>query len=586
MHIEDLHLNRRLFLGGTLTAGALGTTLAAESAAAATGGPRHDQRAGGQSTGVSDEVMRAVYEEVKTPFKYGPVVKTPEGAGNVDSPSVFRYQDHWYMVHLVFRNDGYETLLESSPDLVNWTLEGTILPFRPGAWDAQQAAGYIALQDTRWGGSAELGTYARRYWMSYLGGSDAGYEGGELSIGVASTADPSRPRPWVRLESPVLSPNDPDTRYWERSKLFKSTIIEAPRSMLGSRFVMYYNATGAGGYGNETIGMALSDDMVHWRRYREAPVVLPYEWHGVALIGDPQVVRVGDVWVMFFWNTIDTDPNGRFDSFACSYDLVSWRKWRGQALSSSTRSWDYSQATKPWLIKHEGVVYHFYNAQGEVHSRLGWPPRSTSAGRARSATWRCPPRIRSRSTPQLPSLTESPRTRRDGPPSTRPTLLIGCSSTSPSVGVSAALPCTSTTTTVACNRLGRCMSSTCSRMNGIRRPTSGGRPPAPSGGLIASLSTRSPLSPYGSTSSTEKADTRTPGLARTLGQPRSPSTTPDVQHALPAVRTETELGCRPGPWLRQQAPAHRAAAPADRLLPRGLRTPRGSAAPTCVVSAA
>ena len=371
MHIEDLHLNRRLFLGGTLTAGALGTTLAAESAAAATGGPRHDQRAGGQSTGVSDEVMRAVYEEVKTPFKYGPVVKTPEGAGNVDSPSVFRYQDHWYMVHLVFRNDGYETLLESSPDLVNWTLEGTILPFRPGAWDAQQAAGYIALQDTRWGGSAELGTYARRYWMSYLGGSDAGYEGGELSIGVASTADPSRPRPWVRLESPVLSPNDPDTRYWERSKLFKSTIIEAPRSMLGSRFVMYYNATGAGGYGNETIGMALSDDMVHWRRYREAPVVLPYEWHGVALIGDPQVVRVGDVWVMFFWNTIDTDPNGRFDSFACSYDLVNWRKWRGQALSSSTRSWDYSQATKPWLIKHDGVVYHFYNAQGEGTQSIG-----------------------------------------------------------------------------------------------------------------------------------------------------------------------------------------------------------------------
>lgn len=117
--------------------------------------------------------------------------------------------------------------------------------------------------------------------------------------------------------------------------------------------------------------MALSDDMVHWRRYREAPVLVPYQWHGVALIGDPQVVQIGDVWVMFFWNTIDTDPNGRFDSFACSYDLVNWTKWRGQALTSSTTSWDYSQATKPWVIKHDGVVYHFYNAQGEGTQFIG-----------------------------------------------------------------------------------------------------------------------------------------------------------------------------------------------------------------------
>ena len=142
--------------------------------------------------------MRAVYEEVKTPYKYGPVVRTPEGAGNVDSPSVFRYRDQWYMVHLVFRDGGYETLLQSSPDLLDWTLVGTILPFRHGAWDGAQAAGYIALQDTEWGGSAELATYARRYWMSYLGGAEAGYEGGALAIGVASTTNPTLATPWQR----------------------------------------------------------------------------------------------------------------------------------------------------------------------------------------------------------------------------------------------------------------------------------------------------------------------------------------------------------------------------------------------------
>jgi hypothetical protein len=118
--------------------------------------------------------------------------------------------------------------------------------------------------------------------------------------------------------------------------------------------------------------MALSDDMVRWRRYREAPVVLPYEWHGAALCGDPQIVRIGDVWVMFFWSTIDTAPNGRFDSFACSYDLVNWTRWHGQKLTGPAKPYEYNQSSKPWVIKHQGVVYHFYNAQtGDGRQTIG-----------------------------------------------------------------------------------------------------------------------------------------------------------------------------------------------------------------------
>jgi predicted GH43/DUF377 family glycosyl hydrolase len=354
-------VTRRAVLGGALAAGAItaGRGLTAPEAARATVGR-------GRPTTVPGEVMADVYEEVKTPYRYGPVLETPSDAELVDSPSVFRHDGRWYMVHLVFRQDGYETRLASSPNLLDWTPEGTILPFRPGAWDQQQAAGYIALQDTRWGGSAELGTHDGRYWMTYLGGPDPGYEGGPLSIGVASTKTPHKPIPWERRDAAVLGPNDPDTRYWERSKLFKSHVIRDPERRLGAQFVMYYNATGDGGYGNETIGMALSHDMVRWRRYREAPVVVPYEWHGIALCGDPQVVRMGDLWVMFFWNTIDFERNGRFDSFACSYDLVNWTRWQGPKLTSSTKPWEFNQATKPWVIKHNGVVHHFYNAQSNT----------------------------------------------------------------------------------------------------------------------------------------------------------------------------------------------------------------------------
>lgn len=360
-------MNRRRLMqwSGGLAAGLGLLPATAQSAAAVPSAAGGTSRKAAQAvpTSVPSETMWAVYEDVKTPYRYGPVLSTPADADLVDSPSVFRHDDRWYMVHLVFREDGYETRLASSPDLLDWTPEGTILPFRPGAWDQMQAAGYIALQDTEWGGSAQLETFDDRFWMSYLGGDEPGYEGGPLSVGVASTPAPHQPEPWTRRDAAVLGPDDPDTRYWERSKLFKSNIIRDPEARLGAEFVMYYNATGAGGYGNETIGMALSDDMVGWRRYGEAPVLTPDVWHGVGLIGDPQVVRRGELWVMFYWSTIDSTPNGRSDSFACSYDLVNWTRWEGPKLTSSSREWDFNQATKPWVIKHDGVVYHFYNAQ-------------------------------------------------------------------------------------------------------------------------------------------------------------------------------------------------------------------------------
>ena len=63
--------------------------------------------------------MRAIYEEVKTPFKYGIVIEPPEGK-KVDCPTVFRYRGRWYMVYVQFEPpplEGYTTQLAES-DLV------------------------------------------------------------------------------------------------------------------------------------------------------------------------------------------------------------------------------------------------------------------------------------------------------------------------------------------------------------------------------------------------------------------------------------------------------------------------------------
>jgi beta-xylosidase len=124
---------------------------------------------------VSAAVMERIYEQVKTPHKYGVILAGDEGA-KLDCPSVFRHGGAWYMVYIIFDGSGYETALARSDDLLHWKPLGKILRFRPGAWDAKQAAGFIALQDHAWGGSYRLKKHDGTYWLSYLGGALEGYE--------------------------------------------------------------------------------------------------------------------------------------------------------------------------------------------------------------------------------------------------------------------------------------------------------------------------------------------------------------------------------------------------------------------------
>ncbi len=309
---------------------------------------------------VSDRTMRRIYYEVKTPYKYG-VVMTGENGAAVDSPSVFRYKGRWYMMYITFQGTGYETLLAVSDDLLKWKTLGKVLTRGSGGWDSLQAAGYVALQDTRWGGSYELQRHEGRYWLSYLGGALEGYETDPLAIGMAWTRSPGSAQAWTRLpENPVLHRGQSDIRPFESVTLYKSNVIRDGSKMLGAPFVMFYNGkTLENGNSVERIGMAVSDDLKRWRRCGPGPVID----NGSGVSGDPQVVRIGKVWVMFYFGAF-WRPKA-FDTFACSHDLMHWTKWTGPDLVAPSESWDAEYAHKPWVVKHKGVVYHFYCAVGD-----------------------------------------------------------------------------------------------------------------------------------------------------------------------------------------------------------------------------
>jgi predicted GH43/DUF377 family glycosyl hydrolase len=315
-------------------------------------------------------VMEQIYHEIKTPYKYGLVLVPADSSKKIDCPSVFRKGETWFMTYIVYDGRGYETWLAKSKDLLNWETMGKIMSFSDSAdWDYNQKAGYVALQHDAWGGSYALATYDNKYWLSYFGGSQRGYEAGLLSIGMAYTSkDPTLVHEWERLERPVLMSTDPDVRWWENSTMYKSTVIRDKEKLTGHPFVMYYNARGDSlnpGRGAERIGMAVSDDMIHWKRFNNDPVIN----HHKGISGDAYLQKINDVWVMFYFGAFWKDTPAAFNRFACSYDLMHWTDWQGEDLIAPSEPYDELFAHKSYVVKHDGVVYHFYCAVNKKEDR-------------------------------------------------------------------------------------------------------------------------------------------------------------------------------------------------------------------------
>lgn len=313
---------------------------------------------------VPQEAMQSIYEEVKTPYKYG-VILEAEAGEVLDCPNVFRHGERWYMVFVVNKdNVGYETHLAVSDDLLEWERLGKILPFPEDGWDKWQADAGLSLWDYEWGGSAGLKTFEGRYWMTYIGGDQQGYEPDPLSTGLASTIDPTTPREWERYAgNPILTPFQDGVRPFEVKTIYKTHVLHDPEERLGYPFVMYYNGKDGAGSGHEAIGMAVSNNMRDWIRMGDSHLIYNVGELRWSISGDPQIVKIGDLWVMFYFGAF-WQP-GAFDTFAASYDMVNWTKWKGTHLIEPSEPYDKQFAHKPWVLKHDGVVYHFYCAVGD-----------------------------------------------------------------------------------------------------------------------------------------------------------------------------------------------------------------------------
>ena len=102
---------------------------------------------------VSQQRMAEVYEEARTPYKYGLVVAPTDNNHKIDCPTVFREGDKWYMTYVVYNGKsgkdgrGYETWIAESNDLLQWSTLGRVLAYADTGWDMNQRGGFPALID-------------------------------------------------------------------------------------------------------------------------------------------------------------------------------------------------------------------------------------------------------------------------------------------------------------------------------------------------------------------------------------------------------------------------------------------------------
>ena len=337
---------------------------------------------------ISKNVMQKIYDEVKTPYKYGMVVAPKDNYHQIDCPMVYREGNRWFMTYVVYNGKdgtdgrGYETWLATSDDLLQWKTLGRLLCYADKGWDMNQRAGYPALIDWTWNGSYEMAKYKGRHWMSYFGGEGTGYEAirKPLNMGMAFTkGDITQAHPWETSPSPVLSINDKSAQWWEKLTHYKSTVYWDKNKTLGKPFVMFYNAGGinpANQLKAERIGIALSSNMTFWRRLplrtakrKTGNPVFFHEAPGI-ITGDAQIVKFPHFYVMFYFSAYNPERKyNAYNTFAVSRDLVNWQDWEGADLVYPSKPYDDMFAHKSYVLKHQGVVYHFYCAVNHAGQR-------------------------------------------------------------------------------------------------------------------------------------------------------------------------------------------------------------------------
>jgi predicted GH43/DUF377 family glycosyl hydrolase len=299
-------------------------------------------------------------DELRTPFKTNTLVLRPSYQSGtfdshaIDCPFLFYHAGQYWMTYVGWDGIGYRTGLASSDDLFNWTKQGLILD--RGAKGCSVTEFNIALtcilRDNELYGPGTLKSINGQFVGTYHAYPAAGYETGPAIIGLCFSEDL---RHW-HIGEPILKSSEGQA--WERGGLYKSWILEHDGT-----YYLFYNAKNKETDWIEQTGMAVSVDLVRWKRCADNPV-LKVGTKGAfdeRFASDPAVFRHNNEWVMFYFG-LASDGHAR-DGVAFSPDLLHWEKTNEILVNiGPAGSVDAIHAHKPGLITKDKHLFHFYCA--------------------------------------------------------------------------------------------------------------------------------------------------------------------------------------------------------------------------------
>ena len=298
-----------------------------------------------------------------------PRIKGFEKVRTTDVPTVYQLPNDskWYMTFIGFDGKGYQSFVAESDDLLRWTNIRLAMGYgAKGSFDyGGVVLGAFLYRDYNINAPRILKKHKGKYWSLY--GAYPRQGGYELRPGYEGVASSEDGLTWRRAkDDPILSVHQPDCGAWEKSCIYQPWLVEHK-----ARYYNFYNAANGR---IEQMGLALSEDLLKWKRYEQNPVIPngPKGSFNQKFSSDGKVFRDKDHWVMFFFGV---GRGGAHIMAAFSRDLYGWTV-DGEPLYKSggnPSGLDKKYAHKISLVynpKNE-TYYMFYNAVGNKGRGIG-----------------------------------------------------------------------------------------------------------------------------------------------------------------------------------------------------------------------
>ncbi|MCP4638778.1 MAG: hypothetical protein GY851_00020, partial [bacterium] len=226
-----------------------------------------------------------------------PDIPGHEAFKNTDCPTVYQLPDDpkWYMSFIAFDGKGYNSFVVESTDLVKWTNPRLAMGFGPkGEFDNGGCViGAFLYESYNVKAPRLLKKRDGTFWTLY--GCYPLQGGYELRPGYEGVAISDDGLTWRRAKDTyILSVHDEGRGEWEKDCIYQPWLVEHE-----GRFYDFYNA--ANGPIEQT-GLALSENLLDWKRHTGNPVVKVRAGnYDEKFASDPKVYRDGDHWTMFYF---------------------------------------------------------------------------------------------------------------------------------------------------------------------------------------------------------------------------------------------------------------------------------------------